>query len=212
MSLTEFAGDFEAHLTVRCEGSEVDALAGWAGARGVKFSHIVLARGRRASQPMLTTRHRGAFADVMAATRRTARALAADGFEVVRAKVEAAPWNRGVPRTDEDAAVLGPGRYFEHHVKLLLPPGTGDGALADLVVPHAAHLSRNARRVRDDGVAERFVTQRCRLVGDPAARRRLDALVAALWRRGHRIAEVEREFVVHDSDESMDAGWIEETP
>ncbi|GAA2719990.1 hypothetical protein [Actinocorallia aurantiaca] len=204
----ETAGDFETHLTVRCGAGELDALARWAAARGLKFSHIVLARGRVASQPMLTARGSGDLADVLAAADRTKAALAADGFEVTRTKVEAAPWNEGVPAADEEALALGPGHYFEHHLKLLLEPGADTAALAGLVEPHAAHLSRNARRVRDDGVAERFVTQRCRLVGAFEAERRLAALIAEL--KTHRIAEVEREFVVFDDGESLDDGWIEE--
>lgn len=159
---------------------------------------------------MLTSRGSGALADVLAEAGRTRAALAADGFTVTRAKVEAAPWNAGVPADDESARELGPGRYFEHHLKLLLEPGTDLGALAALVAPHAAHLSRNARRVRDDGLAERFVTQRCRLVGAPEAGRRLAALTAALLGGRYPIAEVEREFVVFDGDESLDDGWIEE--
>lgn len=209
-AVMDFAGDFETHLTVRCGDRELAALARWAAAHGAKFSHIVLSRGRVVSQPMLTLRGSGALAEVMAVAGRTAAALEADGFEVTRSKVEAAPWNRGVPACDEDAAALGPGRYFEHHLKLLLEPGFDAVALAALVAPHAAQLSRNARRVRADGVAERFVTQRCRLVGAPVAERRLAALVTALRERRHRIAEVEREFVVFDGDESLDDGWIDE--
>ncbi|GAA0938879.1 hypothetical protein [Actinocorallia libanotica] len=204
------AGDFESHLTVGCGAPEIEALARWAAGRGLKFSHIVLARGRVASQPMLTARGSGDLAGVLAAAERTKAALAADGFTVTRSKIEAAPWNEGVPATDEEALAWGPGRYFEHHLKLLLEPGADTGALAALVVPHAAHLSHNARRIREDGAAERFVTQRCRLVGGPAAERRLAALVAALEARHHRIVEVEREFVVFDDGESLDAGWIEE--
>ncbi|WP_103938833.1 hypothetical protein [Thermomonospora echinospora] len=206
----DFTGEFETHLTVRCGERRLEALARWAAAHGHGFAHIVLDRGRVVSQPMLTLRGTGTLAEVMAAAGRTAAALRADGFEVTRSKVEAAPWNRGVPADDAEAAELGPGRYFEHHLKLLLEPGFDAAALTALVAPHAARLSRNARRVRADGVAERFVTQRCRLVGAPAAERRLAALVAALRERHHRIAEVEREFVVFDGDESLDDGWIDE--
>ncbi|WP_232835356.1 hypothetical protein [Actinocorallia populi] len=204
------AGDFETHLTVRCGGPEIEDLARWAAARGLKFGHIVLARGRVASQPMLTVRGSGTLSGVLADAARTAKALAADGFEVTRTKVEAAPWNEGVPADDGEALAWGPGRYFEHHLKLLLEPAADLAELTALVVPYAAHLSRNARRLRDDGLAERFVTQRCRLVGAPAAERRLAALTAVLEENRYRIAEVEREFVVFDDDGSLDDGWIEE--
>lgn len=79
---------------------------------------------------------------------------------MVRIKVEAAPWNDGVPERDADAVE---GRYFEHHVKLLLPDAAAGTlvSLTRLLEPHQARLSRNARRQRDDGRHERFATQRC---------------------------------------------------
>jgi hypothetical protein len=202
----DFAGDFETHVTVRPAAAR--PVAGWAAARGLTFVHIVLERGRVASQPMLTLHTRGTLDDALADAARTTADLRADGFEVARVKVEAAPWNAGVPARDADA--LGPVYYFEHHVKLLLEPGFDAGTLAGAARPHAAHLSRNARRVRPDGRQERFVTQRCRCVGSRTAGRRLDALVRELRARGHEIVSVEREFVVHDADESLDDGWIEE--
>jgi hypothetical protein len=82
-------------------------------------------------------------------------------------------------------------------------------ALAALAARHGAHLSRNALRRRDDGVQERFVTQRCAAVGRPAARRLLDGLLAALAAAGHTALGVEEEFVAHDSNLALDAGWIE---
>ncbi|WP_354639053.1 hypothetical protein [Kitasatospora camelliae] len=201
-------GDFEVHLTVGAEAA--DALAAWAEEHGVKFVHILLARGSAASQPMLTLRASGSYTEVLAETRRTARRLAADGFTVLRAKVESVPWAEGVPASDADAARFGAARYFEHHVKLLVPEGAATDGLAELAVRHAAHLSRNARRVRPDGVREQFVTQRCRLVGSETAAARLDALLADLTAAGHQVASAEREFVALDSDETLDAGWIDE--
>ncbi|GHG79432.1 hypothetical protein [Streptomyces griseocarneus] len=210
-SPTSFSGDFEAHLTVRADDpAGVAALEAYAAARGVKFTHIVLERGRTPSQPMLTLRGRGGLDGMRGTVEEAAHGLREAGFGVVRTKIESTPWAEGVPGTDEEAVVLGGRYYFEHHLKLLLAPGADTVALADVVSRHAAHLSRNARRVRADGRAERFVTQRCRLVGDRTARARLEGLVAALQARGDEIVSVEREFVVHDSDESLDAGWIDE--
>lgn len=205
-----FTGDFEYHLTVRCGGQAIDELARWAASRRLKFTHIVLDRGRSVSQPMLTARGSGALTDVMAAADATMSELRAGGFTVARVKIEAAPWTTGVPRSDEEAVALGAARYFEHHVKVLLPAGTDAAALAATATPHSAHLSRNTRRVRDDGRQERFVTQRCRRVGLRTAGRRLDALVTAVRAAGYEVGAVEREFVVVDSDESLDEGWIDE--
>ncbi|MEV4254897.1 hypothetical protein AB0J52_17230 [Spirillospora sp. NPDC049652] len=199
-------GDFEIHLTV----AEPDAPRAReaAAARGLKLTLIELARGRTPAQPMLSLRRSGTRDAVLADAARAAGDLRGDGLHVVRVKVEAAPWNEGVPRTDAEGEALG--SYFEHHVKLLLTPETDLAALASLAVAHGAHVSRNVRRVRPDGRPERFVTQRCHRVGAPTAGARLDALVTALRSAAHEIVEVEREYVVHDDAPSLDDGWITE--
>ncbi|KAB2339362.1 hypothetical protein F8566_48485 [Actinomadura rudentiformis] len=194
-------------MTVATRTAGTGALEAWAESRGLKFIHIVLACGRKPSQPMVTLRTAGTLSEAHARTATTAADLRKAGFAVTRTKIEAAPWNAGVPASDDEAA---PGRYFEHHVKLLLDADADLAALTALVVPHAAHLSHNARRVRADGRQERFVTQRCRGVGADTAGERLNALTTALNAAKHEIASVEREYVVFDDGESLDDGWIDE--
>lgn len=203
-------GPWECHLTVDSAGESVDALAAWAAYRGLSFVHIVLARGRTPSQPMLTLHGEGGPADRARATGALSSALAADGFRVLRVKTETAPWAEGVPRDDDEARRQPRTRYFEHHVKLLLPPDHDLAALTALAVPHGAHLSWNARRVRPDGRQERFVTQRCHGVGGVTAARRLAALLGTLEDAALEVVEVEREFVVYDSALGLDDGWIGE--
>ncbi|MFF2660455.1 hypothetical protein ACFVUH_24235 [Kitasatospora sp. NPDC058032] len=199
-------GEFEVHLTVRPDAAE--ALTAWATGHGLKFTHILLDRGATPSQPMLTLRAGGTLEEVAATADRTAQRLAGAGFAVLRTKIEASPWALGVPAEDGDAAAHGPARYFEHHVKLLLPGPAPAPGLAELAVRHGAHLSHNPRRVREDGHREWFVTQRCRRVGLATAGHRLEALLTDLAADGHLIASVEREFVAVDSDEALDAGWL----
>ncbi|GGP38516.1 hypothetical protein [Streptomyces sindenensis] len=202
-------------MTVLCEGDELRRLERWAALRpDVKFTHIALARGRTASQPMLTLRgSRPSYADELAAVRETGAALAGDGFAVARVKVECAPWAAEVPR--EDAEVAGEEhphgrRHFEHHVKLLLEGNDGDrAALVAVAVRHGAHVSWNARRVRADGREERFVTQRCHRTGDRRAALALDALLAELAAHAYEVVDVEREYVLLDSGPELDEGWLE---
>ncbi|MFE7329102.1 hypothetical protein ACFU8W_29805 [Streptomyces sp. NPDC057565] len=177
---------------------------------GLKLTRIVLDRGAMPDQPMLTETGRGTLTERRAAALLRSAELRAAGFPVIRVKIEASPWNADIPQTADEAAALSPACYFEHHVKLLLP-GEPEVATARAVAErHSAHLSRNARRAARRGRHERFVTQRCRGVGRPEARARLDALLGALTAAGLDVAEVEEEFVVHDDHPAADAGWIEE--
>lgn len=204
-----FAGEFETHLTITAvPHGDPGVLAAWANVRGLKFVHIVLDRGAVCSQPMLTRAGRGDLPGELAAAAELARRLAGDGFDVVRTKIEAAPWNEDVPASDAAAAAHPGDRYFEHHVKLVIAPATDTRELAATAVANRAHLSRNARRTRADGRQERFVTQRCFGVGRSTARSALDALLTDLTASGYAVAEVEEEFVVYDSNLGVDAGWI----
>jgi hypothetical protein len=211
--MTTYVGDFEIHLTVSVAGSAVDRLAAWAASRGVKFAHVVLARGDTASQPMLTVRGSGGLENALCEADVVVEGLDDASFAVVRVKVEYAPYAAGVPRTGGEAERLPGDVYFEHHIKLLLDveaDAASDAStlLAELIAPHRAHVSRNARRVRLDGRMERFVTQRCRGVGDDVAAQRFRGLTDDIVRAGYEILTVEREFVVYDSAPTVDAGWI----
>lgn len=147
---------------------------------------------------MLSWLSDGTPASAEADARRTAAALHAEGFPVARLKVEAAA-------AEADTQ---PGLYFEHHVKVLVPAGTDLEGVRGVAVEHDARLSRNARRVRPDGVQERFVTQRCYEVGLPVAASRLSALVGALTGAGWEVAEVEEEWVLVDDNPGLDSGWF----
>ena len=217
--MNEFTGDFETHLTVLAEPGPHDgdgdrdgdreALAAWAERHGLSYLRILLDQGTTPDQPMLTYRGRGTLTDQKASSGLWTERLRADGFTVTRVKIEAAPWNAGVPQTPGEAARLPADHHFEHHVKVLLTDPAQVAAIRSVGERHAAHLSRNARRVLAEGRQERFLTQRCHGVGRPEARGRLDALLAALAEAGHAVVSVEEEFVVHDDNPSVDAGWLD---
>ncbi|MCZ4126061.1 hypothetical protein [Streptomyces sp. H39-S7] len=204
----DVVGVLETHLTVVCPDTRADQLALWAGGRGLGFVHIVLARGRTRSQYMVNLAGEGSADAQIREAAGVAADLTADGFRVVRLKTETVPWAEGVPHDDATAAAQDPARYFEHHVKLLLPAGQARTPLEALVLPHGAHVSWNARRVRDDGQVERFVTQRCHGVGRTTADQRVSGLLQDLRAAAFPILEVEREFVVSDTNLALDNGWI----
>jgi hypothetical protein len=192
-------GHFETHLTAApTPGHGPDHHAGVAARLGLRYSQIVLDRGAVPTQPMFTGRRSGTLTTQRHASREWAAALRGEGLELLRIKIEADPSNTGVPQ-DAAAAASTPERYFEHHVKLLLADSELPG-LPTLVTPFHAHVSRNARRVRTDGLHERFVTQRCHAVGRATAHDRLTNLLKALAAAGRTVLEVEEEFVVLDDN------------
>ena len=205
----EFTGEFETHLTVSLsEPDRIEMLRQWGAEHGLKCLHILLDRGETPSQPMLTRQRKSILSTELETARSIARSLGAEGFPVVRIKIEAAPWNLDIPQSDADAAGQPPDRHFEHHIKLLLPGDTDIASLVECAEKHTAHLSRNALRKREDGQHERFVTQRCYGVGQIEAKQRLNQLQDALAAFPYPILETEEEFVVYDSNLAVDAGWI----
>lgn len=204
----DFKGEFETHVTLALEGKdEFQALRQWSQERGLKCTHIVLEKGLTASQPMLTREGVGTLAEML----QHAEALQGEcedaGFQVTRIKLEVPPWNADVPRTN--AEVHPPERYFEHHIKLLLPSHSDLSLLKGAVEQHGGHLSRNARRTRDDGQHERFVTQRCYGVGQREAKGAFDELMCVIRAQSFPILETEEEYVVYDSNLALDAGWLD---
>ncbi|GIE87128.1 hypothetical protein [Actinoplanes regularis] len=198
---------YEIHLTVSAEADD-ERLRSLAADRGVKYTRIQLDRGEHASQPMLSWLSDGTPASAEADARRTASALRSEGFPVSRLKVEAAASGSEAPVTAEQAAEQ-PDLYFEHHVKLLLPASTDLDRVRAMAVEHGARLSRNARRVRADGVQERFITQRCYQVERSEAAATLAGLLGAVAGAGWEVAEVEQEWVLVDDNPALDAGWFE---
>jgi hypothetical protein len=172
----------------------------------VKCVHIELARGEARFQPMTASYHHGALAEVRGEVDGLARALAADGFDVTRVKIEAVGDNRDIPRTDEEARDKH--GYFEFHVKVALPGSDAPEPLRALCEAHGAHLSRNARKALGNGGSERFVTLRVYGEGRAASEARFAALLASLDETGLPLSHRLREYTVFDSNGDLDRGWL----
>lgn len=203
----EFEGEFEIHLTVEAhDHASMDALSCHADLHGMKFVRIVLPRGAVPSQPMLSWRARGRLSEQRCSAALAAERLRAAGIRVMRTKIEAAPSNRDVPQSGACAQVE---HYFECHLKLLLDERADIASVAELALAHGAHLSRNARRMRDDRRQERFATLRRRSGGADAITQDAAALAALL--AGSPLCQVvstEIEYVVYDSAPAVDDGWL----
>jgi hypothetical protein len=138
-----------------------------------------------------------------------ARSLEAWGFPAIRVKIEAAPDNRDIPETDEQAQRLPSSHYFEYHVKLTLPGDEAIEPVRESCTAHGAHLSSNAFQRLEGGWVERFVTLRCYGVGRATADARMAALRRSLEETGFPLAKTVCEYCVLDSNVAIDDGWLE---
>jgi predicted nucleotidyltransferase component of viral defense system len=201
-----FQGEIETHITLAAKDATLsEELTQWAASHGLKYVHIVLDRGQTPSQPMFTRQSVGTLESELNAAKELAKEIQSLGFQVTRIKLEVPPWSEDIP---EESGHTGFIRYFEHHVKLLLPAGVDTEQLEIALQSHWARLSRNARRVRLDGQLERFVTQRIYQAGRDLARSSLERLLETIRIFNFPILEVEQEYVIYDSNLSLDNGWL----
>jgi hypothetical protein len=203
-------GDFETHLTVASPGTTgLEVLRAFAVESKLKITHIVLPRGNEPSQWMLTRHSTGTLEETLAAAHALSSELADRNLSVRRIKVEIDAAHSAAPSSRLEAERRPADRHFEHHLKVLVrPPSLGLDILGDIARRNGAHLSRNAFRVRDDGMEERFLTQRFYACGRGEASAALDALIAGLQQTGFTILDREAEYVVHDDNAAIDAGWM----
>ncbi|MDJ1172056.1 hypothetical protein PMG71_21730 [Roseofilum sp. BLCC_M154] len=205
----QFTGPFETHITVSVKDlEEIEKLRQWSAHQGLKCLHILLDRGFTPSQPMLTRWGEGRLSDELDRVQELCQVLQVEGFTIVRIKTEVAADHPSVPQGTTDILNYTKYQYFEHHIKVLLPPLTSLNPLIERVEPYCAHLSRNALKMRQDSYQERFVTQRCRGVGRQEAEEQLKHLLQAIADLNIPILDIEQEFVVYDSNFELDRDWI----
>ena len=205
-----YAGDFETHVTVEPLGpTELDRFAQVCDELGVHAVLIELPRGAVRSQPMTRSNFRGTLPECHQSAITLANQLRKQGFAVSRIKIEAAPWNEDLPETDLHAQGLPEENYFEYHVKLILAGETDLREILRVCELRGAHLSANAFKRRDDGRFERFVTLRCPGVGRATANQRAQDLEQSLRATGHEVGRMVCEYCVYDSNQNVDAEWLE---
>jgi len=202
-----YRGAFQTHVTLDVDQSRFPDVAAFASSHALKFTHIVLPRGQYLSQPMLTRRGTGTMTSELEIVAEMVDQLVSGGFSVCRVKLEASPQNEDIPQHEHE---IERNRYFESHIKILIPAEADLAAVIGVAQRHHAHASRNAFRIRPDGLEERFVTQRYVYGGYLHCQRALGALTDGLRPLGHPIIKCETEYVVYDSNRVLDDGWIAE--
>jgi hypothetical protein len=196
---------FELHITVD-QNVDLTAFKSFCYQAGIKALMIDLGTNVPV-QPMTCSRITSSFSDAMLEATKLRDVLTKAGFEVTRVKLEAAPWNAGVPESEVQAQKAPSGNYFEHHTKLKLPKTANLKLLEMLCDSNNAHLSRNAFKVFTDGTQERLVTQRHYGLGFASASLRFNAFLEVLKSFDFKVEKTISEYCVFDSNLELDAGW-----
>jgi hypothetical protein len=212
--VTGVTGDFWIRLTVRAQrpwrvgrpGEASVPLGDWAAEHGFEVTHRALDRGRTPCGSVVSRQGHGPYCEQVRAAGAWAGRLDGAGFTVLRTRIEAAPWNDGVPGTDAEASGLPGGGLFVHRITLRLPIPYDTRRLALVAHRHGAQVARDARRVLSRGTQERVVVQSLRGLGRPTARARLDGLLDELLGEGFRPVDAEESLVLYDDGPALDAG------
>lgn len=196
---------YETHITVESDEATVAAAIAIARELGVEWTHIELSSGDRPSQPMLTCDQGATLEAHRAAVARITVACERERICVLRIKTECSLDAPECAADDERGRCATNGRYFETHVKVLLDRDSARDRARTVAAEHRAHFSRNARRA--GAVEERFLTVRLREASRARAQNDRDALVRALEAAGLTVRSTRVEYVLFDSDWSVDRGW-----
>ncbi|UQN10669.1 hypothetical protein [Deinococcus sp. QL22] len=198
---------FEVHVTTAAmDANRLQAYRAACRELGVKALVIELAPGVPV-QPMTCLRVWGTPETALQAARDLGAALETQGFPTQRIKIEAAPWNAGVPVSAEDAAHEPAGRYFEFHARLVIAADANLGILELLCAAQGAHLSRNPLKTRLDGQQERFVTLRVGGMGRTEAEGQAAVLTRYLEQAGWTVEDTVMEYCLYDDHRALDAAW-----
>ncbi len=192
---------FESHVTIEVPTPEVlEELKVTCYNKRIKLSIIELPTGEHPVQVMASVQDSGEYKNIESMTQILINTLKKSNFNITRVKIEGEL--NSIP---EDFKV--PVVYYEGHIKLLLSNDFDSDRLNELVVGRFGRLSKNARRVREDNLQERFITMRHH--GNVNVfEERFDSMVSFLKNKWFIILELEKEIVFLDTKETLDRGWF----
>lgn len=205
-------GLFETHITV--DTTDVKSFKAFCATQNLKTIFIELSNGKFAAQPMTATDMWGTFEEVKKAAYNTVRLFKENGFECMRVKIELAPIYKGyihpdVPKTQEDLYLLNGDKYWEYHVKVLIS-NNQDYWINEVAEENDAHLSKNAFKIREDGLKEKFLTIRMYSSTMNEAQDLVSKLKGHLLFRNIEILSDVLEYCVYDTNPHIDEDWFEE--
>lgn len=199
---------YEIHVTVLTD--DVEAFKDTCRMLGVKPIVIDLTdmQGNSIMRDVMTSsKHKGDDASALLEVLRISYSLKVAGFNVIREKVESAPWHPAAPRRGQPAAPMEHGQYFECHFAVRTTPDRMD-ELSVLAKRTDCHRSRNMFKTFPDGEVVVMMTKR---VYDGTAEdfeESVRAIEKLLAENDFKTEKVEIEFSLMDTKVTHDAAWL----
>lgn len=139
---------------------------------------------------------------------RIADGLAAEGFEVVRRKIETVPWHPAAPSRRDTNPAMPDNCYFESHIAVRVENDAAHEQLKQLAIELKCHLSRNAFKWHEDGSVTVMMTYRTHDDVYETVRETVATLRAHLEAEGFVLDKTVIEFSLFDSRVSHDTAWL----
>jgi len=203
----KFPLPFEIHVTV--SESNVEKFTEDCKAIGVKPIVLDLEKDREVVMVdiMTSSVHYGDNNTAQKEVERISNALKANGYKVVRAKIETVPWHPASPMVSADWLDVSEESYFESHIRIVT---TEDRKyeLIDIAKRHDAHLSRNYFKKLNKDQYIIMMTLRDYDETREGFEILVQNLKTDLESEDFLVDKAEIEFALYDTDTTHDSVWI----
>ncbi|MNK09947.1 hypothetical protein D3C87_279560 [compost metagenome] len=196
---------YEIHVTVRT--FDIEGFKRRCGEIGVKPIVLDLqTRSGSIEDVMTSSKFQGDDDSVIDELDLIVEGLQDAGFEVVRQKIEAAPWHPLAPQ--DGTAIPLDGAYFEAHIPIFLT-SPNDSSLDKLRVFPDLHLSRNKFKMYDNGSCVQMCTYRRHDIGRKTFENHVEDYANGLLQLGFSLRRnPEIEFCLYDTNVQHDSAWL----
>lgn len=205
---------FEIHITVA--HARLDEFKAACESLGVKPLLLDLQKTDGQSvmvEAMTSQKLMGSNKRALEETRRVSAGLKAAGFEVLREKIETAPWHPAAPSNQSGVSKMPPGGYFEAHLGVALQSPRGPERDAELTrlekVAKASSAKKSANLFKDnEALAVVMLTLRRYEGSRETFAVELERLQSELAAGGFELEKTIVEFSIYDSKTAHDAAWL----
>ncbi|BCG50237.1 hypothetical protein [Ralstonia phage RP13] len=141
---------------------------------------------------------------------RIAHLLNTYGFNVIRRKIEAAPWHTLAPQDRYDMKQMPSGSYFETHIKANVFYHANMDELRGVAQYHGMHMSRNPFKVLGSSHTRMFTLRDAKTTHMQFWNRAANCIAVLNTVSGVQVMEEpEIEFALFDTNVHHDSKWIQ---